>query len=406
MSNVANHSDLRCPACGYRLRGLTSADCPECGCAEVTAKAMSGVRRYRFGLNLFAWALTALTFGLLILGGTVTSKGVGLAVPDWPTTYNYNMFLFPPSMWNGGIFWEHTHRLYASGVGFLTIVLAVWIWVTQPKRHWLRILGLVALALVIVQGVMGGFRVTFVNLWPSLATPLAVSHGITGQIFLCVLLVIAMATGRWWIDHASAARTHEPVLNRGLKFATSGLILVLLVQLGLGATIRHYGAGLAIPDFPTSYGGVIPPLTNDGIHAAMDEIPYDQGAHAYYSAAQVGVHFAHRVWALAVVAMACVVIAKVSLAFPAEGALRRPLLLLIALLVAQVALGATVIWTGRHPEVATAHQATGALVLATAVFIAVRVRLLSRFSVVPNRSSESMQRETPAGAIALGGAKA
>jgi cytochrome c oxidase assembly protein subunit 15 len=265
--------------------------------------------------------------------------------------------------------------------------------------------GVFALVLVILQGLMGGFRVTMVNHWPAIATPLAVFHGITGQLFLCTVLVIAMATGRWWIGHTSAARSRETSFNRSLTLATFGLIAVMLVQLGLGATIRHYGAGLAIPDFPTAYGKVIPPLSTQGIHSAMDAIDgssYEDGAHGYYTPAQVGVHFAHRIWAVVVVVAACFVIVKVSLAFPAEAALRRPLLLLMALLIAQVALGALVIWTGRHPEIATAHQATGAALLATAVAVAVRVRLLSRCSVAPVHTRDAM----PDAAIALGGAKA
>ena len=72
-------------------------------------------------LNRFAWLLAAATLLLICSGGMVTSKGVGLAVPDWPTTFGYNMFLFPVSQWVGGIFFEHTHRLIASTVGFLTL---------------------------------------------------------------------------------------------------------------------------------------------------------------------------------------------------------------------------------------------------------------------------------------------
>src|SRR5437868_15091085 len=88
----------------------------------------------------------------------VTSKGVGLAVPDWPTTFGYNMFLFPASKWIGGIFFEHTHRLIASTVGFLTIILAASLWFLD-RRRWVRILGIAAVGAGIVQGVLGGFRV-------------------------------------------------------------------------------------------------------------------------------------------------------------------------------------------------------------------------------------------------------
>src|SRR4051794_9133744 len=79
-------------------------------------------------LHRFAWLTLVATLLLICSGGMVTSKGVGLAVPDWPTTFGYNMFLFPVSKWVGGIFFEHTHRLIASTVGLLTIILAIWIW--------------------------------------------------------------------------------------------------------------------------------------------------------------------------------------------------------------------------------------------------------------------------------------
>src|SRR5215218_9380040 len=95
-------------------------------------------------LNRFVWLLTAATLFLICSGGMVTSKGVGLAVPDWPTTFGYNMFLFPVSQWVGGIFFEHTHRLIASTVGLLTIVLALWLWKVESRR-WLRVLGFIAL---------------------------------------------------------------------------------------------------------------------------------------------------------------------------------------------------------------------------------------------------------------------
>src|SRR2546426_9812234 len=96
-------------------------------------------------LNRFAWLTATATLLLICSGGMVTSKGVGLAVPDWPTTFGYNMFLFPASQWVGGIFFEHTHRLIASTVGFLTIILAVWLG-RADTRKWVRHLGLLALA--------------------------------------------------------------------------------------------------------------------------------------------------------------------------------------------------------------------------------------------------------------------
>src|SRR4051812_21402665 len=110
-------------------------------------------------LCLFAWFTAVATLFLICSGGMVTSKGVGLAVPDWPTTFGYNMFLFPVSKWVGGVLFEHTHRLIASTVGLLTIVLAVWLRCSEQRR-WLHRLGWAALAAIVVQGLLGGLRVT------------------------------------------------------------------------------------------------------------------------------------------------------------------------------------------------------------------------------------------------------
>ena len=92
----------------------------------------------------------------------VTSQGVGMSVPDWPTTYGYNMFLFPISKWVGGIFYEHTHRLVASWVGFLTVILAVWLWFKEERR-WLRWLGVAALGRGICAGCAGRFAGDFIQ---------------------------------------------------------------------------------------------------------------------------------------------------------------------------------------------------------------------------------------------------
>jgi len=114
--------------------------------------------RYNKWLNRFAWFTAVATLFLICSGGMVTSKGVGLAVPDWPTTFGYNMFLFPVSKWIGGVLFEHTHRLIASTVGFLTIILAIWLWRTEDRQS-VKTLGLIAVAGVILQGILGGLTV-------------------------------------------------------------------------------------------------------------------------------------------------------------------------------------------------------------------------------------------------------
>src|SRR3989337_4578620 len=127
------------------------------------------------------------TLLLLFIGGLVTSKGAGLAVPDWPTTFGYNMFLYPWSKMVGNIFYEHSHRLVASAVGVLTIVLALSLWL-QERRKWLRWLGALALALVVLQGGLGGLRVTL------LEQSLAIVHASLAQAFFALVVTLALFT--------------------------------------------------------------------------------------------------------------------------------------------------------------------------------------------------------------------
>src|SRR6266516_7275046 len=142
-------------------------------------------------LNRFAWLTCVTTLLLICSGGMVTSKGVGLAVPDWPTTFGYNMFLFPISKWVGGILFEHTHRLMGSLFGFLTIILAVWLWLSED-RQWVRKLGAIALAGVILQGILGGIRVTMMK------DEIGIFHACVAQAFLGLLVVIALVTKNFW----------------------------------------------------------------------------------------------------------------------------------------------------------------------------------------------------------------
>jgi heme a synthase len=127
------------------------------------------------------------TFILLCSGGIVTSKGVGMSVPDWPTTYGYNMFLFPISGWVGGIFYEHSHRLIASGVGLMTMILAASMLNCEPRR-WVKTLGVVAFLAVCIQGLLGGMRVSLYK------DELGIFHGMLAQSFFCLLGIITIAT--------------------------------------------------------------------------------------------------------------------------------------------------------------------------------------------------------------------
>ena len=129
-------------------------------------------------IHYFTIVMVAAILCLLCSGGLVTSHGVGLAVPDWPNTFGYNMFLFPMSKWVGGVFFEHTHRLWGSLIGFLTILLVIFL-VRWEERLWLRRLGYLGLAAVILQGVLGGLRVTMMK------DQIGIFHACLAQTFFC-----------------------------------------------------------------------------------------------------------------------------------------------------------------------------------------------------------------------------
>ncbi len=177
--------------------------------------------------------LACATFPLLFIGGLVTSLGAGLAVPDWPTTFGYNMFLYPWAKMVGGIFYEHSHRLVASSVGLLTIALALTFWFHE-QRQWLRWLGLGALCLVIAQGVLGGLRVVL------LQHTLAIIHACFAQAFFALTVSLALFTSAEWRRSANAAIADGGRLRR-LATITTALIYLQIV---FGALLRHTGERL------------------------------------------------------------------------------------------------------------------------------------------------------------------
>jgi cytochrome c oxidase assembly protein subunit 15 len=174
------------------------------------------------------------TFPLLFIGGLVTSKGAGLAVPDWPTTFGYNMFLYPWSKMVGNIFYEHSHRLVASAVGLLTIALALSLWLQEPRK-WLRWLGVAALALVVVQGVLGGLRVTL------LEHSLAIVHASLAQAFFALTVCLALFTSKEWREKIAEVPLADYGRLRRLAAVTTGLIYL---QVMFGAVLRHTGLRL------------------------------------------------------------------------------------------------------------------------------------------------------------------
>ncbi|HEY7539646.1 MAG TPA: COX15/CtaA family protein [Methylomirabilota bacterium] len=172
-----------------------------------------------------ALATLAATCVLILLGGLVTNTGAALAVPDWPSTFGYNMVLFPWSRMVGGILYEHSHRLMGALVGLLTLILAGALWREGAR---LRRLGLVAVAAVIAQGVLGGLRVVL------LEDTLAIFHGCLAQAFFALLAVITVLTApRGRVPAAPV----EPAL-RGLAVLAAALVYVQIV---FGALLTHAG---------------------------------------------------------------------------------------------------------------------------------------------------------------------
>jgi heme a synthase len=191
--------------------------------------AKGGLWSHRLAVVL-AWA----TFPLLFIGGLVTSKGAGLAVPDWPTTFGYNMFLYPWSEMVGNILYEHSHRLFASFVGLLTIALAVSLWLRE-QRAWLRWLGMTALLLVIAQGILGGLRVVL------LQHTLAIVHACLAQAFFALTVGLALFTSREWASEP----TQAPITDNGRLWRLGAITTALIyLQIVFGAVLRHSGERL------------------------------------------------------------------------------------------------------------------------------------------------------------------
>jgi cytochrome c oxidase assembly protein subunit 15 len=310
-------------------------------------------------LHLFAALVAASTAVLIFAGGLVTSTGSGLSVPDWPNTYGWFMFSFPLDKMVGGIFYEHSHRLIASTVGFLVLVLALWLRRVEP-RPWVRRLGLVALAAVVTQGVLGGVTV----LW-FLPPAISISHAGLAQIVFCLTVTIALVTSPGWRRRYAGASGTVPDdrVLQGLAAATVGLVFA---QILVGATMRHLGAGLAIPDFPWSFGRLIPPVWTMGI----------------------ALHYAHRVGAVIVGACILAAAGHVFAHHRTRRELVRTSALLIVLLIVQITLGALTVLTGKQYIINSLHVVTGGLLLVTTLVLALRASR-ARFADDPGTRSQS-----------------
>ena len=283
---------------------------------------------YNRGHHRLAIILAAWTFLLIIAGALVTSNDAGLSVPDWPTSFG-SWYKIPKLV--GGVKFEHTHRMIAQAAGLLTIVMAIWTWRAE-KRRWVRVLGFAALGTVIAQGVLGGITVLF-YLPPAVSS----AHAALAQTFFCIAVAMAVFTGRKWVEEQPRVEFDQ---RRPSLFTLTLLsVFVLYVQLVLGAMFRHHGLSW----WP---------------------------------------HVAHAVVVSFVLAWTAVRALSV---YSHIEAVRKPAILMLSLVIAQLCLGFTAFLTrvawGRdavQPEFpmvisTVAHVAVGALLLATAVILAIQV---------------------------------
>jgi cytochrome c oxidase assembly protein subunit 15 len=189
------------------------------------------------GVHRFALLVAGATFFLIIAGALVTSHDAGLATADWPLTDGHflpkvTFFGITTTGVNmvGNLFWEHGHRMIATTVGLLTIVLVIFLF-AREKRRWVRRLGVAALVGVIAQGLLGGLTV-------KLMLPLAVSsaHATLAQLFFCTTVALAVFTSRSWLE------TRPQIEEQGtvsLRYLCAAAATAILVQLVIGATLRH-----------------------------------------------------------------------------------------------------------------------------------------------------------------------
>ncbi|HZK76368.1 MAG TPA: COX15/CtaA family protein [Candidatus Kapabacteria bacterium] len=297
-------------------------------------------------LHRFAILTAIFTFALLFIGGLVTSHQAGLSVPDWPTSYGWSMFTFPMKDWTGNIFYEHTHRLFASFVGFLILSLAILLQIYEPRK-WVKRLGWFALGGVVAQGILGGITV-LTYLPPAVSS----AHAGLAQAVFCLTLAIAMITNKRWDDQIIKRTEKSKIGLRTLSLAT---VIVIFIQLLLGAVMRHTFSGLAIPTWPLApNGGFIPDFTSFG----------------------VAINFAHRTWALVVTIMMFITARSIFRWFPREKSLIIPMMLGMFLLGVQIMLGAITIWSKKAVTPTTLHVSCGAAILGTMVYIMIKSRHL------------------------------
>ncbi|CUS78350.1 cytochrome c oxidase assembly protein subunit 15 [Candidatus Kryptonium thompsonii] len=324
---------------------------------------------YSKGLHRFAVLTAAFIVFLIGVGASVTSTGSGDAVPDWPLSYGT---LFPRMV--GGVFYEHGHRLVAGTAAILITILMIWLLRSnQPK--YVKTFGVIAFVAVLLQAILGGLRVLVISdpevqntateifsvghVEP-IRMAIAITHATLAEIVLCMTFLISLFTSKAWVKF-EADRIDTGVRIAKLYTLTFAFAFI---QILLGALVRHTQSGMAIPDFPLSFGKIIPPFGN---------LPYDPNAPFQISYAElqfkVAIHFAHRVWAFVVAGVG--IYASILAIRTSVKLFRNLAKMWISLIVLQILLGAFVVWTKLAVLVTVLHVAVGATILGMTLILSV-----------------------------------
>lgn len=284
-------------------------------------------------IALFTSAATIL---LLVAGALVTSTGSGLSVPDWPLSFGT---LFPEM--TGGVFYEHGHRLIAGSIAILTVVQMI-LFLKWERRRWVRALSIAAVAMVFAQALLGGLTVLL-----RLPPQVSVAHACLAQLYFCTVVTLSLVTSQTWQKSGFRPENRYP----GLAAFSIALTVGFFFQLLAGAIMRHTGAGLAIPDFPLVFGGLVPSEFTDAIL----------------------IHYLHRLGAYLLTLGAIVLTTIVFKRFPTQLSLIMTAGALLSLLSVQIMLGANIILLKRPVAITSAHLAVGALCFAASLVLTLRL---------------------------------
>lgn len=323
-----------------------------------------------FAAFAFLWALA-----LLYAGAYTTSIQAGMVFLDWPLS---NSSVMPDGWWeNEAMRAEHGHRILGMKLGILSIIIASWVYLREG-RPWVRKLAIGLLVLVILQGLLGGMRVKFDQLNTGAETnavgyTFRILHALGAEFTLCWLAALALSLSRRWRERQCGLTSPVPQ-----KIRTWGLVAVgtIILQILVGALMRHAGAGLAIPTFPlTPEGGVLP---------AVWTLP-------------VTLHWLHRLGAVIATVAILIFLGMIFGRKSTRQALGGWGYAITALLAVQIFLGAATVWTHKNPVMASSHMLVGALLLASVWLLTMQTfRLPISRSILTNKRFNSDQTTPPA----------